>query len=82
MSDKDVTYFQNLMLARAEQREAYQQYNYASTRLEPCKVYERMAEMASQHEPLNRFPRELREQILDVLRYVVHGRKLSEVRDE
>ena len=44
--------FERYMTAKAEKRAAYERYNYASVALENAQVKERLAEMASQHEPL------------------------------
>jgi hypothetical protein len=70
--------FLGYMLAQAEKREAYQQYNHASSKLQLAQIKERFAEIISQHNPINeRFP-ELqeaeRERLIDLVRYVVIGR--------
>lgn len=83
MSEDNCSRFMHYLLSQSEKREAYEKYNYASTLLELRKVKERAAEVASQHEPLaSRFSSEQRELVLDIIRYVVDGRKLREVQDE
>ena len=44
--------FQNYMLAQAEAKAAYQQYNYAGSALNNARIMERLAQIKSQHEPL------------------------------
>jgi len=44
--------FAKYQTARAEARAAYERYNYAGAALELARIKERLAEMASQHEPL------------------------------
>lgn len=44
--------FQNYMLQQACKEAAFQQYNYAATKLENAQIRERLAEIKSQHEPL------------------------------
>ena len=44
--------FAKYQTAKAEARAAYERYNYAGAALELARIKERLAEMASQHEPL------------------------------
>lgn len=45
--------FSTYMLRQAERKCAYERYNYAGTALELAQIRERLAEIASQAEPLN-----------------------------
>jgi hypothetical protein len=44
--------FAKYQTAKAEAKAAYELYNYAGIALELAQIKERLAEMASQHEPL------------------------------
>ena len=44
--------FANYQTAKAEAQAAYERRNYAGAALELARIKERLAEMASQHEPL------------------------------
>ena len=44
--------FEQYQTAKAKADAAYERYNYASAALELARIKERLAEMASQHEPL------------------------------
>lgn len=49
----DMTEFGDYMNAQERRRTAYERYNYAGTALELAYIKERLAEIKSQHEPLN-----------------------------
>jgi hypothetical protein len=67
---------QNLFHAQTKTLLAQQQYETASVRIELCHIRERHAEVISQHEPLCRYKDRIltREEILEVINYVVNGR--------
>lgn len=44
--------FPDYMLAKLEKEKAYEQYNYASANLKLKQIFERLAELKSQHDPL------------------------------
>ncbi len=71
--------------AKLGTKAAYSEYNYASESLQNAKIYERLAEIKSQHEPLNSLIgeyaaigtpayKEAREKLYAVAFYVVIGR--------
>ena len=69
--------FAQYQTAKAEARAAYERYNYASTALELARIKERLAEMASQHEPLAALRDEAmteRERLYAAAHYAVVGR--------
>ena len=69
--------FLNYMKAQAEQREAYERYNYAGVALDNAQIRERLAEIKSQHEPLNSLIGEAmseRDRLYAAAYYVVVGR--------
>ena len=65
--------FAAYMLAQAETRAAYAEYNSAARGLELARIRERLAELRSQHEPLNSIGN--RAQCIEAARYVVTGRR-------
>jgi len=69
--------FQGYMCAQAEEREAYQQYNYASQRLDNKRIMARFAEIQSQHQPLATIIGDsmvTREQLVAACHFVITGR--------
>ena len=73
--------FDRYMTAKAEKRAAYERYNYASVALENAQVKERLAEMASQHEPLAALrdaAMSERDRLYAAAHYVVVGRMPNE----
>jgi len=69
--------FLKYMHAQAEKDAAYQQYNYASQRLENKAILCRFAEIQSQHEPLASIIGEstaTREQLIAACHFVITGR--------
>lgn len=69
--------FGNYMKAQAEKRAAYERYNYAGAALETAQIKERLAEIKSQHEPLNGLlaaPMSERDRLYAAAFYVVVGR--------
>ena len=72
----------NYFRTQAETEAAKQQYNYASANLKLCRIKERLAEIKSQHEPINDLCRNLdsmtkdgmRQRLVDIAFYVVIGR--------
>lgn len=72
-----MTDFISYQLRKAEKDAAYNNYNYASQKLENSKIMERLAELKSQHEPLhtlsegNEF---LRKKLYAAAFYVATGR--------
>ena len=69
--------FKNFMCAQAEEREAYQQYNYASQRLENKRIMVRFTEIQSQYQPLATIIGEsmvTREQLIAACHFVITGR--------
>ena len=77
--------FAQYMTAKAEAKAAYERYNYASAALELARIKERLAEMASQHEPLAALrdaSMSERDRLYAAAHYAVVGRlpnKVSEV---
>ena len=72
-----VSDFGRFMQAQAEKDAAYQQYNYASQRLENKTIMCRFAEIQSQHEPLATIIGEstaTREQLVAACHFVITGR--------
>jgi len=76
--------FSNYLLKQAKREAAYQQYNAASTKLELSYIYERLAEIESQHNPIaEKFPNlqaDERKRLIDLVKYVVIGR-FTEIKD-
>ena len=69
--------FQRFMHAQAESDAAYQQYNYASQKLENKRIMCRFAEIQSQHQPLATIIGEstaTREQLIAACHFVIFGR--------
>ena len=69
--------FQSYMLQQAKKEAAFQQLNYASVKLENAQIHERLAEIRSQHEPLNSLvgkPLSERDRLYAAAYYVVCGR--------
>jgi hypothetical protein len=69
--------FLKYMHAQAEKDAAYQQYNYASQRLENKSIMCRFAEIQSQHEPLASIIGDSttsREQLIAACHFVITGR--------
>jgi hypothetical protein len=77
LEDKAMDDFGNYMKAQAEQRAAYERYNYAGAALENAQIKERLAEIKSQHEPLAGLlaqPLSERDRLYAAAFYVVVGR--------
>jgi hypothetical protein len=53
LEGKTMNDFGNYINAQAERRIAYERFNYAVVLLENARIKERLAEIKSQHEPLN-----------------------------
>ena len=69
--------FAKYQTAKAKAEAAYQQYNYAGAALELARISERLAEMASQHEPLAALSNKAmseRNKLYAAAHYVVVGR--------
>jgi hypothetical protein len=69
--------FQNFMLQQARKETAYERFNYATAALELATIRERLAEIASQHEPLATLISAAcseRDRLCAAARYVVTGR--------
>ena len=63
--------------AQEKKKAAYQQYNYAGAHLENCQIFERLAEIKSQHDPLASLlekPMSERDRLYAAAFYVVVGR--------
>lgn len=73
----------NYACKQAEKREAYAEYNAASRKLELAKIYERLAEIESQYEPLAKLTDddEVRHLLIAFAKFVVHGSWPSYVPD-
>ena len=72
------------LLAQAERREAYERYNYAGAALKNAQIKERLAEIKSQHEPLNGLIGEAmseRDRLYAAAFYVVVGRMPSKTKE-
>lgn len=77
--------FSKYLLAQAEKRTAYNDYCRAGTALELAQIRERLAELASQYDPIHEdvdklgvsenLGKLIRTEILHFCRYVVTGRK-------
>ena len=64
--------FVRYMLAREKTATARAEYNAAASRLELARIHERLAELASQHEPMNSIGN--REECYRAAFYAVIGR--------
>ena len=77
--------FENYMLQQAKKEAASYQYNYAAKVLEVAGIKERLAEIKSQHEPLeslSKMPLSLRDMLYATAFYVVVGRLPDNAPDE
>ena len=77
--------FTDHLLKQAEKREAYEKYNFAGQLLENRQIKERLAEIKSQVDPLDKLINKImpeRDRCYAAAFYVVLGRLPSEPRDD
>lgn len=76
-----MTKFSQYMTAQEVSRTAFANYNYAGSQLDNARIKERLAEIRSQHEPINTLSKTIscdvsaREAFDALCTYVVHGNK-------
>lgn len=75
--------FSNYLHATTVREKAYERYNYAASALKLAKIEERLAEIKSQHEPVNSLGQRIicnitaRESFESICDYVVLGKKVK-----